>query len=133
MRKQPKIFEGLKHLKGTSLLGDMVQMANGAASAFGDVRNLVSDRLHSRAERAKSAMRKTAKAAGRGQSSSGQRKDVVPSEDFDAALARITALGKRIEALESQLEASASKKQAAVRKSAKKAAKKSAAKTANKV
>ena len=133
MRKQPKIFEGVKHLKGTSLLGDMAQMANGAASAFGDMRNLVSDKMHSRAERAKSVMRKTAKVAANRQSSSGQMKDMVPSEDFDAALARITALGKRIEALEAQLEARPSKKQAAVRKSAKKAAKKPAPKTANKV
>ena len=134
----------------TAILSDLAQMANGAASALGEVRSEMSAKLHGQAEATKNVVRrgvdvatsKTSKfAASVGGSSdsaggnttysatgssAGHFADMVPREDFDAALARITALGERIASLEAQLKG----KTPAKAKIAKKAAKKSAAKKA---
>ena len=134
MTKGPKLFDGLKPVYKSNLIGDIAQMANGAVSTFGDLRGIVSTQMQNRAEHAKSVMQKTANIARKstnnstGQMKSNNTDNLVPGQDFDAALARIAALGKRIEALESQLksqpDARTPQKQPAVRKAAKKAVKK---------
>ena len=90
-------------MKRPSLFSDFAQMASGAASAFGGVKSEVEVMVQSQVEKILA------------------KRGLVAREDFDAAEARITALGVRIASLESQLailqEAQASKP---ARKSAKK-------------
>lgn len=78
-------------MKRVSILSDMAQMASGAASAFGGIRGEIDVMIQSQIEKILA------------------KRGLVSREDFDAAEARITALGARIEKLESQLEALASK------------------------
>ena len=66
---------------------DLVQMANGAASALGNLRSEIDVIRAGRADRQAAA--------------SGS----VPREDFDAALSRIEALAARIAVLEARLDA----------------------------
>lgn len=126
MTKSPNPLKGLTHLKESSIIGDAMQLANGAASVFGYIPKLVSEKMRSRTERTKSVLQQTVNVVGQGQRQKAHTENTIPPEDFDAALARITALGKRIEALEAQLELKTDLKRPAMRKSAKKAAKKKA-------
>ena len=66
---------------------DLAQMANGAASALGNLRSEIDVIRYGRADRQAAA--------------SGS----VPREDFDAALSRIEALAARIAVLEARLDA----------------------------
>ena len=66
---------------------DLAQMANGAASALGNLRSEIDVIRAGRADR---------QAAASG---------AVPREDFDAALSRIEALAARIAVLEARLDA----------------------------
>ena len=66
---------------------DLAQMANGAASALGNLRSEIDVIRAGRADR---------RAAASGS---------VPREDFDAALSRIEALAARIAVLEARLDA----------------------------
>ena len=68
---------------------DLAQMANGAASALGNLRSEIDVIRAGRADRQAAA--------------SGS----VPREDFDAALSRIEALAARIAVLEARLDAPA--------------------------
>lgn len=68
------------------IISDLARMANGAASAFGDLRSELQTVMTSHHERR--------------QASSGQ----VSAEDFEAALARIDALAARLAILEAQSE-----------------------------
>lgn len=105
----------------SAIFDDVAQMANGAASALGELRSDIKSKMQGRAARAKSAMRHGMDAATPKSSGQTQSSDTVPRKDFEAALARITALGERIAALEAQL----ATKTAPKRKPAKKAPKKS--------
>lgn len=87
-----------------SLFSDFAQMASGAASAFGGMKGELDVMVQSQVEKILA------------------KRGLVAREDFDAAEARITALGVRIASLESQL-AALQDTQAA--KSAPKSAKKS--------
>ena len=69
------------------MFSDLAKMANGAASAFGDLRSEMQNVMTARQER--------------GQAAAG----MVLREDFDAALARIEALAARVAMLEAQLAA----------------------------
>ncbi len=69
------------------MFSDLAKMANGAASALGDLRSEVQTVMTARQER--------------GQAAAG----MVLREDFDAALARIEALAGRVAMLEAQLAA----------------------------
>ena len=90
-------------MRRPSLFSDFAQMASGAASAFGGMKGEVDVMVQSQVEKILA------------------KRGLVAREDFDAAEARITALGVRIASLESQLaalqEAQAPKQ---TRKSAKK-------------
>ena len=67
------------------LFSDLAQMASGAASAFGGVKGEMDVMIQSQIEKILA------------------KRGLVSREDFDAAEARITALGQRIATLESQL------------------------------
>ena len=69
------------------ILVDLAQMANGAASALGNLRSEIDVIRAGRADRQAAA--------------SGS----VPREDFDAALSRIEAIAARIAVLEARLDA----------------------------
>ena len=128
--------KNLPNFGKVAIFDDLAQIASGAASALGEVRHEVKSKMRSRAESAKTAMRRGVNAAkpkstGRGNSAyhahnETAARNTVPIEDFEAALLRITALSERIEALEAQL----ASKIVAKRKPAKKTAKKSSAKKA---
>ena len=72
-------------MRRPSLFSDFAQMASGAASAFGGMRGEVDVMVQSQVEKILA------------------KRGLVAREDFDAAEARITALGVRIANLESQL------------------------------
>ena len=90
-------------MRRPSLFSDFAQVASGAASAFGGMKGEIDLIVQSQVEKILA------------------KRGLVAREDFEAAEARITALGARIAALESQLEAIASAKKS---KPAAKAAKK---------
>ena len=73
------------------MFSDLAKMANGAASAFSDLRSEMQTVMTARQER--------------GQAAAG----MVLREDFDAALTRIEALAARVAMLEAQLAAPPSK------------------------
>ena len=87
-----------------SLFSDFAQMASGAASAFGGMKGELDVMVQSQVEKILA------------------KRGLVAREDFDAAEARITALGVRIASLESQL---AALQEAQASKPAGKSAKKS--------
>ena len=89
---------------------DLAQMANGAASALGNLRSEIDVFRAGRADRQAAA--------------SGS----VPREDFDAALSRIEALAARIAVLEARLDALAQTSVTTKTKSARPAKVKSAKK-----
>ena len=89
---------------------DLAQMANGAASALGNLRSEIEVIRAGRADRQAAA--------------SGS----VPREDFDAALSRIEALAARIAVLEARLDALAQSPATAKTKPARPAKAKSAKK-----
>ena len=92
----------------SSFISDMAQMANGAASALGGLREEIDNIVRQRTERSLNA------------------RGLVTREEFDALRTRHEALAARLAALESQLAASASGQTA--KKPAKKAAQKAAQK-----
>jgi len=94
----------------SSFISDMAQMANGAASALGGLREEIDNIVRQRTERSLNA------------------RGLVTREEFDALRTRHEALAARLAALESQLAASASGQ--TPKKPAKKAAKKAAQKAA---
>ena len=100
----------------SSFISDMAQMANGAASALGGLREEIDNIVKQRTERSLNA------------------RGLVTREEFDALRTRHEALAARLAALESQLAVTASSppnKTAAKKAVAKKAvAKKAAAKKA---
>lgn len=90
-------------MRRPSLFSDFAQVASGAASAFGGMKGEIDLLVQSQVEKILA------------------KRGLVAREDFEAAEARITALGARIADLESQIEAIASAKTS---KPAAKAAKK---------
>ncbi len=90
-------------MRRPSLFSDFAQVASGAASAFGGMKGEIDLLVQSQVEKILA------------------KRGLVAREDFEAAEARITALGARIADLESQIEAIAGAKTS---KPAAKAAKK---------
>ena len=82
----------------SNLISDLAQMANGAASALGIMREDVQMMRRGRAERSQAA-------AG-----------MVTQEDFEALMSRVDALSARIAHLESQLKKPAKAKRATSKK-----------------
>ena len=82
----------------SNLISDLAQMANGAASALGTMREDVQMMRRGRAERSQAA-------AG-----------MVTQEDFEALMSRVNALSARIAYLESQLKQTAKAKGATSKK-----------------
>ena len=82
----------------SNLISDLAQMANGAASALGTMREDVQMMRRGRAERSQAA-------AG-----------MVTQEDFEALMSRVDALSARIAHLESQLKQPAKTKRATTKK-----------------
>ena len=82
----------------SNLISDLAQMANGAASALGTMREDVQMIRRGRAERSQAA-------AG-----------MVTQEDFEALMSRVDALSARIAHLESQLKQLAKAKRATTKK-----------------
>ena len=82
----------------SNLISDLAQMANGAASALGTMREDVQIMRRGRAERSQAA-------AG-----------MVTQEDFEALMSRVDALSARIAYLESQLKQPAKAKGATSKK-----------------
>lgn len=80
------------------MASDLAQMANGAASAFGDIRQEMRAILTSRTERKLNEA------------------DLATREELDAALTRIEALAQRIALLEAQLAAADSQAKSATAK-----------------
>ena len=82
----------------SNLISDLAQMANGAASALGTMREDVQMMRRGRAERSQAA-------AG-----------MVTQEDFEALMSRVDALSTRIAHLESQLKQPPKAKRATTKK-----------------
>ena len=82
----------------SNLISDLAQMANGAASALGTMREDVQMMRRGRAERSQAA-------AG-----------MVTQEDFEALMSRVDVLSARIAYLESQLKQPAKAKRATTKK-----------------
>ena len=82
----------------SNLISDLAQMANGAASALGTMREDVQMMRRGRAERSQAA-------AG-----------MVTQEDFEALMSRVDALSAQIAHLESQLKQPAKAKRATTKK-----------------
>ena len=82
----------------SNLISDLAQMANGAASALGTMREDVHMMRRGRAERSQAA-------AG-----------MVTQEDFEALMSRVDALSARIAHLESQLKQPAKSKRTTTKK-----------------
>ena len=82
----------------SNLISDLAQMANGAASALGTMREDVQMMRRGRAERSQAA-------AG-----------MITQEDFEALMSRVDALSARIAHLESQLKQPAKAKRARTKK-----------------
>lgn len=78
----------------SSFISDMAQMANGAASALGGLREEIDNIVKQRTERSLNA------------------RGLVTREEFDALRTRHEALAARLAALESQLAAAPAKKAA---------------------
>ena len=93
------------------LISDLAQVANGAASALGSVREEIENIVSARTERALNA------------------RGLVTREDFDALRTRHEALAARLAAVEADMAAAPA---AAIKKAAKKAPAKSAGKAAGK-
>jgi len=100
----------------SSFISDMAQMANGAASALGGLREEIDNIVRQRTERSLNA------------------RGLVTREEFDALRTRHEAMAARVAALESQLAAMmpAVTRKATARKTPAKAAAKRAAKKAPK-
>ena len=79
-------------IKRPSLFSDFASMASGAASAFGGMRHEIETLVQSQVEKILA------------------KRGLVSREDFEAAESRITSLGARIAALESQLAQATDKK-----------------------
>ena len=82
----------------SNLISDLAQMANGAASALGTMREDVQMMRRGRAERSQAAS------------------GMVTQEDFEALMSRVDALSARIAYLESQLKQPAKAKRATTKK-----------------
>jgi len=96
----------------SSFISDMAQMANGAASALGGLREEIDNIVKQRTERSLNA------------------RGLVTREEFDALRTRHEAVAARLAALESQLAAPAPAAKAAAKKApAKKAARKAGPKS----
>ena len=91
------------------LISDLAQVANGAASALGSVREEIENIVSARTERALNA------------------RGLVTREEFDALRTRHEALAARLAAMEADMAAAPA---AAIKKAAKKASARSAAKSA---
>ena len=81
-----------------NIISDLAQMANGAASALGTMRNDVQMMRQSRAERSQAAS------------------GMITQEDFEALMSRVDALAARIVSLEAQVKQSTKPKRAAAKK-----------------
>ena len=81
-----------------NIISDLAQMANGAASALGTMRDDVQMMRQSRTERSQAAS------------------GMVTQEDFEALMARVDALAARIASLEAQVKQPAKPKRAAAKK-----------------
>ena len=91
-------------MRGRSrLISDMAQMANGAASALGGIREEVDNIVKQRTERSLNA------------------RGLVTREEFDALRTRHDAVAARLAALESRLAETASSPKKAAKKAAKSA------------
>ena len=82
-----------------NIISDLAQMANGAASALGTMRDDVQMMRQSRTERSQAAS------------------GMVTQEDFEALMSRVDALAARIASLEAQVKQPAKPKRAAAKKS----------------
>ena len=82
----------------SNLMADLAQMANGAASALGTMREDMRMMRRSRSERSQAA-------AG-----------MVTQEDFEALMSRVDAMAARIASLEAQLKQPAKAKRPAAKK-----------------
>ncbi|MBL6604769.1 MAG: hypothetical protein ISQ23_04950 [Alphaproteobacteria bacterium] len=81
-----------------NIVADLAQMANGAASALGTMRDDVQMMRKSRSERSQAAS------------------GMVTQEDFEALMSRVDALAARIASLEAQIKQPAKPKRAAAKK-----------------
>ena len=81
-----------------NIISDLAQMANGAASALGTMRNDVQMMRQSRSERSQAAS------------------GMVIQEDFEALMSRVDALAARIVSLEAQVKQPTKPKRAAAKK-----------------
>ena len=81
-----------------NIVADLAQMANGAASALGTMRDDVQMMRKSRSERSQAAS------------------GMVTQEDFEALMSRVDALAARIASLEAQIKQPANPKRAAAKK-----------------
>jgi BMFP domain-containing protein YqiC len=81
-----------------NIISDLAQMANGAASALGTMRDDVQMMRQSRTERSQAAS------------------GMVTQEDFEALMSRVDALAARIASLEAQVKQPIKPKRAAAKK-----------------
>ena len=81
-----------------NIVAELAQMANGAASALGTMRDDVQMMRKSRSERSQAAS------------------GMVTQEDFEALMSRVDALAARIASLEAQITQPAKPKRAAAKK-----------------
>ena len=81
-----------------NIVADLAQMANGAASALGTMRDDVQMMRKSRSERSQAAS------------------GMVTQEDFEALMSRVDALAARIASLEAQIKQPTKPKRAAAKK-----------------